>query len=308
MSTQKRYPLLVVTIILGAMFLLSACNPVSVGINPPGSNDSLTPLQVLQNSANTMKQLKSAHIDLQSTSSFKVADQATQTVTASPTATATGSNKASFTIKGSGDESLPDQEQLKLTINQNTNVAEIVQGDKVYVQNAQGQWYVLNKSDFSGLASNPFSGVNIDQNSLLGLIQHATIVDHGKEDVQGQSLRHISASLDKTALQQLLNQNPQLVGQLGQQNVNDVLSRTKVFNSSIDVWIDESHFYLHQAELKLNLTADTSGVEGAAPSSASTSLDTMVNLSKFNDPVTITPPANATPASNPAAIFGDAKP
>ena len=319
---KKRYLILALTLISTVMFI-SACSQPITGPTT-GTTSSLTPLQVLQKSANAMQQLKSAHAEIQSSNSVQ-SSNATATVATSTATATTGTSTStstpasstpipttsSLTIKGSGDEALPDQEQLNLTINQNTHLAEIVQGNKVYVQNAQGQWYVLDKSAFQGIVANPFAGVNFDQNSLLALIQHTQITDHGTQSLNGQNLRHITATLDKEGVRQLLNDNPQLAGSLGGQNIDAILNNTKSFLSSVDVWIDESQFYVHRTELKLNLVADTSGLNGTPtatatpqPSSITTNLDTVVDLSKFNVPVVITPPTNAIPTNNPGAIFG----
>lgn len=307
MALRKHYTILFMLMVAIAL-LITACSQTVTGPTTGGS--SLTPLQVLQKSADAMKQLKSSHIDLQSNTSLQTSDTATPSV---GTGTPTPSN-ITINITGTGDEAFtsdqatPDQEQLTLNIGQAAKVAEIVQNDKIYVQNPQGQWFVLNKSDFQGSIGNPFSGVNLDQNSLLGLLQHTKITDHGDENLNGQSLRHITADLDKTALRQMLNDNPQLQGALGQQNLDTVMNNLKSFQSSIDVWIDETQFYVHRTELKLNLVANTSTNESAAPSTATTNLDTIIDLSKFNQPVTITPPTNATPTNNPGAIFGFGRP
>ncbi len=308
---KKRY-IILAFMLISTVMLISACSQPITGPTT-GTTSSLTPLQVLQNSANAMQQLKSAHVEIQSTSNVQSSNN--PTTVATPTATAASSTPipttSSLTIKGSGDEALPDQEQLNLTINQNTHLAEIVQGNKVYVQNAQGQWYVLDKSAFQGIVANPFAGVNFDQNSLLALIQHTQITDHGTQALNGQNLRHITATLDKEGVRQLINDNPQLAGSLGGQNIDTILNNTKSFLSSVDVWIDESQFYVHRTELKLNLVADTSGLNGTPtatasppPSSITTNLDTVVDLSKFNAPVVITPPTNAISTNNPGAIFG----
>lgn len=291
--------MLMVAIVLS----ITACSQTVTGPTTGGGN-SLTPLQVLQKSADAMQQLKSSHIDLQSNTSLQTTDTATPSV---GQGTPTPSN-VTINITGTGDQALPDQEQLTLNVGQAAKVAEIVQNDKIYVQNPQGQWFVLNKSDFQGSIANPFSGVDLDQNSLLGLIQNTKITDHGDENLNGQSLRHITADLDKTALRQMLDNNPELRGILGQQNLDAMMNNLKSFKSSIDVWIDETQFYVHRTELKLNLVANTSTSEGAAPSTATTNLDTIIDLSKFNQPVTITPPANATPTNNPGAIFGFGRP
>jgi hypothetical protein len=289
MSIQKKVPLLALAMISIVLFI-SACNqPVSLGNS---SASSLTLAQVLQKSADAMKQLKSSHVDLQSTTNLQ---------TSGGTTTAQNVNTQ---VKGSGDQQLPDQEQLNLTLNNTTNVAEILQGNQVYVKNRQGKWYVLDKNALQSTVGNPFSGLTIDQNALLGLLQNIKLTDNGTQSLNGVSLRHITAELDKTALQQLLSSNPQLKSMFGQQNIDTVLNNTKTFVSTIDVWIDETTFYVHQSELKVNLDANTSSVGNGAPTSVKTAIDLIVGLSKFNEPVTITPPTNATPTNNAAVALG----
>jgi LppX_LprAFG lipoprotein len=293
MPLQKRIPILAVAMV-GLVMLISACSqPISTGSN---SSSSLSVGQVLQKSANAMKQLKSSHVDLQSTTNVQ---------TRGASATTGTSQNISVQVKGNGDQQLPDQEQLNLTLDNTTNVAEILQGDKVYVKNNQGKWYVLDKTTLQNSVGNPFSGFTIDQNSLLGLLQDIKLTDHGTESLNGVSLRHITAQLDKTALKQLLNSDPQVKNTFGSQNIDTVLDNTKTFLSTADVWIDETNFYVHRSELKVNLAADTSAVGNGAPASVKTALDLIVDLSKFNDPVTITPPTNATPTNNPAAVLGN---
>ncbi|GAC1394427.1 MAG: hypothetical protein NVS4B11_09260 [Ktedonobacteraceae bacterium] len=299
---RKKYAISSLALMLTVLFV-SACGAT---ITLPGSGSSLTPLQVLQNSATAMKQLKSAHIELQNTSNL----QALGTTSATPAATTPTANNVTVNVTASGDEALPDQEQLKLTINRGTSLTEILQGDKVYVQNAQGKWYVFDKASLQGIVGNTFSGFNVDQNTLLGVIQHAKITDHGDQQLNGQSLRHITADLDKDGLRQLLKDNPQFGGGLSQQDIGSILDKAKAFQSSVDVWIDETKFYVHRTEVKLNLDADTSSVggtptiAGTVPSNIATKLDSIIDLSKFDDPVTITPPTNATPSNDPTVILG----
>ncbi len=293
MSLQKRVPILAVAMV-GIVLLISACSqPTSTGSN---SSSSLSVGQVLQKSANAMKQLKSSHVNLQSTTNIQ---------TGTGTAPKGTPQVVSVRVKGDGDQQLPDQEQLNLTLDNNTNIAEILQGNKVYIKNNQGKWYVLDKTALQNSVGNPFSGFTIDQNSLLGLLQDIKLTDHGTESLNGVSLRHITAQLDKTALQQLLNSDPQLKNTFGQQNIDTVINNTKSFLSTADVWIDETNFYVHRSELKVNLAADTSAVGNGAPASVKTALDLIVDMSKFNNPVTITPPTNATPTNNPAAVLGN---
>ena len=300
---QARYMFLVLAAVL---LFMSACSS-SIGGN---GGSSLSPLQVLQNSAKTMQQLKSAHFQMTTNGSFQTGTSQSSTPTS---ATPTPTNNISLNLTGSGDENLPDQESLNLTVNSAINVAEIVQGNKVYIQNTQGQWYVMDKSALNGLSGNPLSGINLlDLTNLLGLAQSAKLTDHGDEMLNGQSLRHITVTLDKNGFQQLINSNQQLQSLFGQQNIDAVLSSTKNLTASLDLWIDETQFYLHRVELKLNLNADLSSLSASAtatpgvtiPPELTATLDSIVDLSKFNVPVTITTPANAIPTDNPLSILG----
>lgn len=313
MNGQKNYIILLVSI-AAMLLLLSACSQVTVSGPGMGSStaatatpSSLSSLQVLQNSANAMKQLKSSHIDVQLSNSFQSTGATPTTTTAASTPTS-NQNNLNLTIKGAGDQALPNQEQMRLTVNQGINIAEIVQGDQVYVQNANGQWYVMSQSTLAKTYGNPFAGVNFDPNSLLVLVQNSKITDQGTQSLNGQNLRHITAALDKQGLRQLLTDNPQLQSFFGQQNISDALNNAKQFQSTVDVWIDETQFYVHRTQLQLNLVADTSSLDHGAPANISDNFNTIVDLSKFNVPVTITPPANATPTNNPGAILGIGKP
>jgi hypothetical protein len=325
--------------IVALVLLLSACSG-SIGTTGSTSQSNLSVLQVLQNSATAMSKLKSAHIDLKASGSGQAVNSGvtpTPTIGTTPggtptavppiatpsTATPTSTTQqVTFNVTGSGDEALPNDEAMRFNVTQSvtntpTSFAQIVQGNNVYVQNAQGKWYVFNKSAFSGYVSKPFSGFgtpNLTQ--LLGLLVHTKISDHGDETLNGMTVRHISIALDKVALQQMLSSDSQLASLLGQQNINAVLNNTKSVNASIDLWIDETQFYLRQTELKLNLNVNAaslgqsltpvanSGNTGLIPANVITSLDSTVDLSKFNQPVTIVPPTNATPATNPSTVIG----
>lgn len=287
-------------VLLPVLLLISACSP-SLGTG----NSSLTVLQVLQNSAKAMKDLKSAHIETKTTGTLQTLG------------TPTTASSLMFKVSGSGDEALPNEEQLQVTVSQGknsspANLAEIVQGDKVYVQNTKGQWYVLNKSELEGFTGNPFSGINgLDPNALLGLLQDTQITDHGDELLNGESLRHISVALDKAGFKKILDSDPQLGNLFGQQNIEIILNSTKLFASSLDLWIDETNFYVHRTEFKINVDEDISSLSQSLtpvvtfplPAGVITSFDSTLDLSKFNDPVTITPPTGAIPTDNPISIF-----
>ena len=305
----KRFGLLLL-IGLAAALLVSACSMPggsSSGSSTPQSN--LTVMQVLQNSQKAMSQLKSAHVDLNIKGSGQSSGSASPT-TGSPIP----SGAVNFSLIGHGDEALPSQEQMNLTVTQSvTNtpntVTEILSGGKLYAQFG-GQWYVLNGS--SGGVEQPLTGLSSpDMSQLLGLLSHMQIVDHGDQSLNSTSLRHITFKLDKFALQQLLDSNSQLVNMVGKANIDAVINNTQTFNATLDLWIDETQFYVHRTELKLNLNVNPAGIgqsitptpgspiSGSLPTSALTNLDSIVDLSNFNQPVSITPPANATPVTIP---------
>ncbi len=317
---QKKHYVLSITLAL-AFLLLSACSPSIGGGNSGGSN--LTVLQLLQNSSKAMSQLKSAHVDLKANGSgMALTPNATVTpTTGTPTATPT-TNQVTFNLSGSGDEALPNGEAMQFDVTQNgatstpttAHLEQVVQGDKVYIKNTKGQWYVLDKSALKGYVDNPFSGINSpDLTDLIGLLEHTKITDNGVQSLNGANLRHITIVLDKDALKTFLKNNQQLVDLLGQQNLNAVIDTTKTFNSTVDLWIDEHTAYVHRTELKFNFSVDTGTLSQSitptvtttilVPSNVTTNFDSTVDLSSFNAPVTITPPTNAIPTNDPVTVF-----
>ncbi len=299
MKSSKRYSFLFLFMTVFVL-LVSACQATTTNT---GTKSSLTPAQIIQKSVDAMKNLKSSHIEIKSTTNVSAETTSTQASKTSSTPTAISTKSTST---GSGDQQGKD-EKINLTTSvgpQSIKLAEVVKGNNLYIQNPQGKWYVLNASQMSSQYSSMFSGVTIDQNSLLGILQDIKLVDHNDENVNGTSLRHLTATLDKNALTTLLQQDPQLKSSLGQQTIDEVVSSAKQFSAVVDVWIDETNYYVHQTEFKLNIVTDTAGVSKTAPFAATTSLDSTINLSKFNTPVTITAPSNATPTTNPATIFG----
>ena len=318
---HKKHSFLLVALAT-VLLLISACSPIGGGSG--GSN--LTVLQLLQNSSKAMSQLKSTHIDLKANGSGQaITTNATSTPTtgtATPTTTTTAVNNVTFNLIGSGDEALPNVEVMQFDVSQNgatttpttSHLEQIVQGDKVYIKNTKGQWYVLDKSVLKGYVDNPFSGVKSpDLTELIGLLEHTQITDNGIQSLNGQNLRHITIAMDKEALKQFLSNNQQLIDILGQQNLNAVIDNTKTFSSTVDLWIDEATAYVHRTELKFNLGVNTGTLSQSitptvttviVPANVTTKFDSIVDLSKFNESVTVTTPTGAIPTNDPTTVFG----
>lgn len=293
------------------LLIMSACS-LGSGSTGSGTPSSKTGAQILQNTANTMKQLKAIHLNMQVNTKIGA-------VGLTPTRGSTTPTNINLNINANGDAVMPGQVSLKLNIGGfsglKLNLAEILKGDKAYIQNSKGQWYMMDKSRLLGSngSSNPLSSASVPNfNQLIDIGQHAQLTDHGDQSLNGQNLRHITVTLDKNALKDLLNSTGQLKGLTGssQQVFKQFMNSIKNFQATLDFWIDESTSYLHRVEMKLNLNLDTRSfakpgtTSSNMPSAVTLRSDTIVDLSKFNDSsITITAPANTIPTDNPSTIF-----
>lgn len=299
---HKRYTILGFLTMIALVLVMSACGGSS---QPAG--------QVLLNSSNAMKQLKAVHVDMNMTMGINMSGMM------SSTSGSTSSNTTNITLKGGGDEVLPDQSSMKFTTGIGTTnsivLAEITKGNSIYIQNTKGQWYVLDKSKLLGRGSSIFSNASMpDFNKLLQIAEkNAKVTDRGNETLNGVSLRHISVALDKTGFENLLKSIGQMnnVTSATQQSLDNVFNSMKGLNASMDFWIDESTSYLHRMEMKMNFNMDMSSfvtpTQGTTKgtSGISLSMDMRMDLSRFNDSsIQITAPANAIPTDNPGVIFG----
>jgi hypothetical protein len=300
---HKQHTILIFLVMIALVLVLSAC-----------SGSSQAAGQVLLNSTNTMKQLKTVHVDMGMTMGINISGLT------SPTSGSTPTNSVNITLSGSGDEVFPDQASLKFTTSTGSSaftLAEILKGNSVYIQNTKSQWYVLDKSAMFGKVnmSDRFSSTSIpDFNKLLQIAeQDAKVTDHGDQSLNGTNLRHITVTLDKNGFEELLKNIGQLnsVTSATQQSLNDLFKSVNGLNTSMDFWIDESTSYLHHMEMKMSFSMDTSNFitptpgTTKGPSGISLNLDMTMDLSRFNDSsIKIAAPANAIPTSNPGVIFG----
>ena len=302
---RKKYTLPGLLIMVAILLLVSACG-----------GSSVTAGQLLTNSANAMKQIKSLHLDMTATVNLTVSGLPSSSATTFP-------GNTNITLKASGDEVMPDQTSLKLTSSGAGKFAfaEIVKGNQLYIQNAQGQWYVIDKSKLDSTTNSVNSLVSNasapDFSKLLTILQKdVTVADHGDETLNGASLRHITVTLDKNGLLKLIDNTDQFkkLPVTSQQSINTMLNSVSNFNASLDFWFDEATSYIHRFELKLNTALDlskfsspTTGSTTGTPSGFSLKADIVVDLSKFNDSsIKITAPANAIQTNNPGVIFGGA--
>lgn len=249
------------------MLLLSACT-FSQPTDPP----SISAQKVLEQCIKNMRQLKSAHMD----------DSASGSV----------SKQAGFNMVANGDEALPNASSTQVTLNHGAHMQEVIQGNKVYWTTG-GSWYVVDKSRFGYQSS--FSGLNSrDLDTFLAaLTSHSRVDDKGEDIVNGEKLRHITIVItDNDGLRQLLENDkqlqayPALSALLSKQNINTLLRSLKNSSATVDLWIDETNFFVHRSVVNLSLNTVFS---------VAVNFNSTTNLSKFNQTVVPRPPAHATP-------------
>jgi len=263
---------LILTGIVALLFLLVACSGPGAG--------SATPAQTLQNSAAAMSKLSSVHFDLQT----------------SVVAQSNGSaNGVTYTVTGQGDAASPDKASVNLSSG-GPLLSLVSSGQTVYVQLKGGSWYSVDKDKIKDAEQNFFSqSLATRLGQILGAVQDAQLTDHGPETINGQSLDHITVTLDAQTLKTLSSELNGLVPTNAQSGLNQI---TKAV---LDVWIDTATSYVHVAKLDLATQVDASALEhfsgqqigasGALP----IELKAQVTFSKFDQPVTIQPPANSVP-------------
>jgi hypothetical protein len=293
-----------------AVLFMAAC-----GTSTTTGSSSQTPAQLLQKSFSAMQSLKSAHFTLQMNDTVNTSGASTSSTGSS------APRQITIQLSGSGDE-VPPQKESSATVTfnlgqlgtqtgvQNMKLSEIVTGGKLYLKNSKGQWYVLNSSQ---LSSSPLGGSDAtNYNKLLQIAQKAQITDHGDENLNGQSLRHLTATFGKDVLKDLLDATG-AAGSLNngssasQQNMNSIINMIQVQKATMDGWFDESTGYLHRLDIKLGLNINPSATPTTSSSAASgnvtTNIDTTIDYSNFNQPITITAPSNAIPTSSMVGIF-----
>ncbi len=259
--------------LLALLLLLAACSV-------PGLGASSTPVQTLQNSAAAMARLNSVHVDLQTTVNAR----------------ANNSNGGvTFNLSGHGDAVQPNDASISLSLGQKHLLGVVSKGSKVYVQPTNGVWYWLDKNTVKNTAQNFFSqSLATRLGQIMTVVENAKLTDHGQESLNGTSLDHITAVLDQQTLQTL---NTQLAGLLPQ---GVQTGQSQITAASLDLWIDQSTWYTHQAILNVTTQVDMnalqpfigqSDVTGVVP----VTVKAQVNFSKFNQPVNIQAPANAVP-------------
>ncbi len=303
------------SIALGMMILLllSACgggnSSTSTGSTNTGTTQNTSTKsaqQVIESSITAMKLLKTTHFEM------TTINHVSSTSSSQP---ATTTN-----LKNTGDLIFPDQLSMQLNISQASanpgmKLAEIETGQKVYIQNTKGKWFVLDNAAAEA-GANPLAGANVSSyNNLLALAAKAKLTDNGNTTMNGVTLRHITAAFSDDSLHDLLTATGQLNALPAQERakMEQALKNAKLQNPELHLWIDETTSYVHQMELKFIMSVNNGATATQAagktssasstPTTSSTSVDTIIDYSKFNEPVKIVAPTSAVSTTDVAQIF-----
>jgi hypothetical protein len=275
------------------LFLLSACGGQqgTIGSQPTPTPKPKDPTTLLNDTQSAMQALKSEHQIV----SMTAGGEALSALTSSnPSDSSIDMSQASFDMKIEDDIQRPDQSAGTLHMNVsigstqiNYNLNQVSKDNKTYIQNMQGNWYVLDQQSASDPSGNPFVSFTkiADFDGMASSFQKGQVTDHGYETVNGVRLRHLTSALDQNVAS----------SQLGTESLNNLDT------AAIDVWIDEATSYMHRADLKLTFKP-SSMTESSPTGGAGPTLDILLEFSKFNQPVTITAPEGAVPATS----FADA--
>ncbi|HEY0755079.1 MAG TPA: LppX_LprAFG lipoprotein [Ktedonobacteraceae bacterium] len=253
------------------LLLLAACSV-------PGT--AASPGQTLLSSASAMGKLSSVHFDL-------------QTVTTVQSNSST--NGLTYPVTGQGDATSPDKVSIQLSSN-GPLLGLISSGQNIYVQSKGGPWYSVDKSNVKDAEQSFFSqSLATRLGQIMSALQNAQLTDHGQETVNGESLDHLTVTIDQQTLKSISSELNGLAPADSQSGLNQIKKAT------LDLWIDTSTSYVHLVKVDIvtqvdataleHFTGQSIGATGALP----IEMKAQVTFSKFNQPVNIQPPTSATP-------------
>lgn len=275
----------------------------------PAATAGLTADQIVQQSAEKMKDVKSASV----TADVALQVQGDPTKMTDPTSKALLSQGLSLHMDGKSQTD-PLATDMKVSVGiagQNIDVGVIADGDKAWVE-YQSKYYKVDQKNAKSVTSAAGSGLSpMDQLKKQGIDVSNWGLTYelvGTEDVAGTQAYHVKATVDtKAMVADLMKQmsNPDLGSQLGdpatakqlQQGLAqnkaqiDELSKS-VKDASGDYWYAVDTLYLTKASW--NVALDTKGQKGMQGVDGMT-LKADMTMSGFNEPVTVSPPANALP-------------
>jgi hypothetical protein len=188
---------------------------------------------------------------------------------------------SSESMKYDADMKKPHQLSVKTstdlqitTMDQKQNTDEVIDGDKLYMQNKLGKWFVIG----NGAASTKPA---VASEKFFQLAMQGKITDKGHVMMDGVQVRHITSVISNAT-------SNSLSGMFGSNLTNGAGSK----NVTLDFWIDENTNYIHEITMRFAITT------GSSRTTMTWDANVQENFSNFNRPVTITIPTHAIPATS----------
>ena len=315
---MRRYMVVFVALLLLVALAAGGCGSKKKSSSTSGN---LTADQISAKGLDATKNLKSAAFDMNmalniKADTAKMISQSTAAVLAKP-----------ITLTGSGNISNEQPQKLDLTLNIGAGGMTINAGMKLDGQKAwldvMDTWYELPATMMSAITGGASPAAGATPGNLtsvlgtLGVDPTSWISGHtllGTESVGGTNCYHLSDTVDMVALSQSLGTLMQSAGSLGsvlgtstssatsQQELKAAQDAVKQLQTilkdvKLEAWYDTSTYDLHK--LTAQATMDFAAVPDAAKQGLqSGSFSFTLDLSKFGESVTVTPPASAKPFSD----------
>ena len=295
------------------VLVVAACGSSSGGSGtastaPVAAN--LSADQIAQQSQAKMSQLKSAAY----TADVSVQANGDPSKITDPTQKALLSQGIKVHVQGKGNVQPPAADMtISLDLaGQALEFSMMTQGSKAWVE-FQGKWYEMDAKTAKGMAPLTGSGATpMSQLKKMGLdpqTMGATYTLVGTETLAGTQVYHIKAAVDPKKLSKALAQaskDPKVakslgsqlkqLEQLGGQSATGAKQLEKALKSvSIDYWVGTGDMLVRKVSAVFDVSPPA-GAKGASASPGMTMTMT-VTLAGFDQPVTVTPPANALPLS-----------
>jgi len=301
--------LALVLVIIAAAGCGGSSSSTSGSSNGTAATADLTADQIVQQSAEKMKDVKSATM----TADVALAMQGDPSKMTDPTQKAMLSQGVSLRMDGKSQTD-PMAADMKVSVGlagQNIDLGIIAQGDTAWVE-YQGKYYKVDQKNTKSVTKVTQSGLSpMEQLKKQGLdigkwgVKYELV---GTKDMGGTKVYHVKATVDTKAMAaDLMTQmsNPDLGKQLGdpaaakqlQQGLAQNKAQIDELSNSVkdmagDYWYEVDTLYLTKASWNVALDTkgqkDMQGVDGMT-------LKADLTMSGFNEPVTVSPPAKALP-------------
>ena len=309
---RKSVPLWLVLVLALTLLAAVGCGGDTSSSSPPETTAVAADVsadQVVKDSEAKMAQLNSASF----TADMGLDVQGDPTKMTDPTQKALLSQGLSLHVEGkSATDPLVSDLQISVGIaGQTLEFGMMAQGDKAWVE-YQGKWYEVDQKNSKSLNDQAETGAApTEQLKSLGLDPSVWGTSYqmvGIEDMAGAQVYHVKATADPAKLAEDLTKamnDPSLLSKLGDpstakqleqglaQNKKQVEELKKSLeNIAVDYWIGVDDMLMRKAEFSADLaTKGQKGMEGVDGMSMTMSM----TMADFDEPVTVTPPAEALP-------------